>query len=137
MLPGLTPLTGNRDFLPGVYKSLFHRWHGKGIGVVGDLFLDNTLMSFNWLKDKFELDSSTFWGYLQDHYFINSSNVKPPEDRPVYCHIDDFLLIIFGAFGRKISILSISMLTGYIQSSLLDAYSLAIDAIHYTFPHRF
>ncbi len=36
-LSGLTPLTGNRDFLPGVQKSLFHRWHGKGIRVAGDL----------------------------------------------------------------------------------------------------
>lgn len=30
-------MIGNRDFLPGVQKSLFHRWYGKSIRVAGDL----------------------------------------------------------------------------------------------------
>lgn len=81
-LSGLTPLTGNRDVNPGVQKSLFHRWHGKGIRVAGDLFLDNTLMSFNQLKDKFELESGSFWGYLQIRNFINSGNLKPSGEMP-------------------------------------------------------
>lgn len=55
-LSSLTPLIGNRDFLPGIQKSLFHRWHWKGIRVVGDLYLDNTLRTFNKLKDKFNLE---------------------------------------------------------------------------------
>lgn len=91
-LSGLTPLIGNRDFLPGVQKSLFHRWHEKGIRVAGDLFLDNTLMSFNQLKDKFELESGSFWGYLQIRHFITSGNLKPSREMPVYCDMDDFLL---------------------------------------------
>lgn len=86
-------MTGNRDFLPGVQNSLFHRWHhGKGIRVAGDLFLDNTLMSFNQLKDKFELESGSFWGYLQICHFVNSGNLEPPKEMPVYCEIEDFLL---------------------------------------------
>lgn len=95
LLSSLTPLIHNRDFLPGVQKSIFHRWHALGIKTVGDLYLDTSLMTFAQLQEKFKLGREHFWGYLQIRHFLNSA-VEPQYDLPRLCDLDCFLIKLQG-----------------------------------------
>lgn len=46
----LTPLLRNKDFVPGMSRSMFDTWHKNGLRVIGDLFQNNTLMNFEQLQ---------------------------------------------------------------------------------------
>lgn len=61
----LSPVYLNMDFSPRVGSPLFKVWHTKGIRVVGDLFQDGSLMSFQQLQQKFDLPKQHHFGYLQ------------------------------------------------------------------------
>lgn len=58
----LTPLMGNRSFIPGVEGVVFLSWHEKGVRVVGDLFDDNNvLLSFRQAQHTFGLPKKDFF----------------------------------------------------------------------------
>ncbi len=82
----LSPICNILEFLPGLRRSLFESWLHKWILVIGDIFEDNILMSFQQLQDKF----NHFFVYLQLRHFINSL-VKPAEDTSIYSEAEKFI----------------------------------------------
>lgn len=89
--PMLSPICNNQELLPGLRLSLFVSWHDKGIRVIGGMFEDNILMTFQQLQVKFNFSKEQFFGYLQLRNFINSL-VKPAEDTPIYSEAEKFIL---------------------------------------------
>ncbi len=51
----------------------FKLWCEKGIVKLQDLFIDNNLMSFQQIMDKYELSKSEFFRFLQIRHFIQKS----------------------------------------------------------------
>uniref|UniRef100_A0AAY4BML7 Reverse transcriptase domain-containing protein n=3 Tax=Denticeps clupeoides TaxID=299321 RepID=A0AAY4BML7_9TELE len=79
----LNPIYANWDFAPGVGSPLFKTWYMKGIRVLGDLFQDGSLMSFQQLQQKFDLPNQHHFGYLQiRHYGISKQKQVPDPIAP-------------------------------------------------------
>lgn len=50
----------------GKQSIYWSHWLKKGVRIIGDLFVEDTFMSYNDLKEKFKLEGqSNFWKYLQ------------------------------------------------------------------------
>ncbi len=88
----LTPLMGNRDFLPGIENVVFRSWRERGVRVVGDLFDDNNvLMSFPQAQNRFGLPQKDFFAYLQVRHFINT-NLNPTQTETLKGPVDKFII---------------------------------------------
>lgn len=87
----LSPISQNPDFSAGVISSLFLLWQDKGIHVIGDLFKDNTLLSFQQLQETFNISKHLFFGYLQIRHFGSSQIASVPTDAP-YSDVERFIL---------------------------------------------
>lgn len=88
----LIPLTKNKEFAQGVWNSDSDIWHAKGIRLVGDLYQDNTQLSFQQLQQKFYTWSEPFFfRYLQVRDFIQSKVKNLPTDPPFFS--DRFICI--------------------------------------------
>uniref|UniRef100_A0A671UDU8 Reverse transcriptase domain-containing protein n=1 Tax=Sparus aurata TaxID=8175 RepID=A0A671UDU8_SPAAU len=68
----LAPIWGNTEFKPGTKDLGFKQWSLKGIRRIIDLYNGDTLMSFNAIKDGFNISQSHFFKYLQLRSFIHS-----------------------------------------------------------------
>ena len=66
----LSPIASNYLFKPSCQDSAFQEWHRKGIVHFKDLFINNSLASFEQLSRKFRLCKSNFFGYLQARHFV-------------------------------------------------------------------
>lgn len=54
----------------------------KGIILLGDLYCTNTLKSFDDLKQRYGLQKTQFWRYLQLHYVLQKifgSSLESPK----------------------------------------------------------
>lgn len=76
----LSPITQNPDFPAGVGSSVFSSWQNRGIRVIGDLFKDNILMSFQQLPVIFDVPKQHFFAFLQLRHFISSQVTLSPAD---------------------------------------------------------
>lgn len=82
----LSPITSNYLFKPASFDPGFRQWHRKGIVYFKDLFMNNTVASFQQLSEKFPLPKSDFFRYLQIRHFIVSqlpSLSTPPDNSTV------------------------------------------------------
>ena len=86
----LTPISSNHEFRPGCTSPIFKTWHSVGLRVLGDLFRDGVLMSFQQLQTQFNLPREHFFGFLQIRHFINSLQLPTPL-RPLYSKTEKFL----------------------------------------------
>ncbi len=68
----LAPIWGHTGFKSGTNDLGFKQWSHKGIRRIIDLYNGDTLMSFNKIKDKFNIPQSHFFKYLQLRSFIHS-----------------------------------------------------------------
>jgi len=66
------PIWGNTEFKPGAKDVGFKQWSHKGIRRIIDLYIGYTLMSFNEIKERFNIPQSHFFKYLQLGNFIHS-----------------------------------------------------------------
>lgn len=57
----ITPFWGNRNFTPGTNDLDFKLWADRGICKVPDLYDNDILLSFNEMKQKFDIDSKYFF----------------------------------------------------------------------------
>ena len=64
-LSSFSPIWGNNLFTPAKNDMGFKAWLNKGIIKLQDVYKDNTLMSFNELKAKFDIPQKHFSKYLQ------------------------------------------------------------------------
>lgn len=87
----LSPIYLNQDFVPGLGLSIFKAWHMKGICVIGDLFQDGSLMSFQQLRQKFDLPKQHHFGYLQIRHYVFSKQ-RYALDSPALSNLEGFLL---------------------------------------------
>lgn len=87
----LSPIYLNQDFVPGLGLSIFKAWHMKGIRVIGDLFQDGSLMSFQQLRQKFDLPKQHHFGYLQIRHYVFSKQ-RYALDSPALSNLEGFLL---------------------------------------------
>ncbi|KAG5263125.1 hypothetical protein AALO_G00282850 [Alosa alosa] len=81
----LSPITHNPDFPACIGSPVFSVWREKEVHLVADLFKDNTLMSFQQIRELYDVPKTHFYGYLQIRHFIASlSNFStarlPPTD---------------------------------------------------------
>lgn len=70
VLSQFTPIWGNSDFTPGKQDMGFKIWANKGLSKIADLFDDKTLMSFESLKRKHDIQPKHFFKYLQIRNYI-------------------------------------------------------------------
>lgn len=75
LLSQFSPLWGNQIFPPGRADAVFKLWKTKGLGIVRDFYMpkSDTLMTFQQLQDKFQLEKKHFFKYLQLRSFIWAS----------------------------------------------------------------
>ena len=73
VLSCFSPIWGNEHFSPANNDMGFKAWLSKGIVNLLDLYNDNTLMSFDELKAKYDVPQKHFFKYLQLRSFILKS----------------------------------------------------------------
>lgn len=80
-LSQFTPIWGNENFPPATMDKGFKLWADKGIAKIADLFQDGVLMSFEKIKQKFDLPAKHFFKYLQIRDFIHKTqkNISLPK----------------------------------------------------------
>ena len=71
-LSGSASLWSNPKLQIAKSPVLWREWVSRGILFLDDLFEDNTLLSFELLKDKFGLNNNQFWRYLQLRHMLVS-----------------------------------------------------------------
>ena len=70
VLSQFTPIWGNSDFTPGKQDLGFKIWANKGLNKIADLFNNKILMSFEELKQKYDIQPKHFFKYLQIRSYI-------------------------------------------------------------------
>uniref|UniRef100_A0A3P9J7K4 Reverse transcriptase domain-containing protein n=1 Tax=Oryzias latipes TaxID=8090 RepID=A0A3P9J7K4_ORYLA len=67
-----TPIWGNQYFIPGRADIIFQDWSSRGLKSIQDLYLPNSesLMSFDELTCKYNIDRKCFFKFLQLRSFI-------------------------------------------------------------------
>ena len=88
----LAPILNNHLFLPSCSDSAFRIWSDKGITKLGDLYNQETFMSFSELSTKFELSKSHLFRFFQARHFVRNQNPKFPS-RPPETLIDALLAL--------------------------------------------
>lgn len=68
-----TPIWGNSKFIPGRCDAGFKTWAEKGISKIGDLYVNNILMTFEDIVNKYDVPRKHFYKYLQLRSFIHKS----------------------------------------------------------------
>ena len=122
----LTPLIGNRHFTAGVRSGVFRSWYDSGIRVIGDLFVDGVLMSFEMIQDSFDVPRKDFFAYLQMRHFINT-DVKLPGDKPLLGPLEASIVYHVKEEG----------LISYFYNTFLDFSKLNIDMVLETWERDF
>ena len=114
----LTPLMGNRHFVAGVRSGVFRSWYDRGIRVIGELFVDGVLMSFEMMQDSFGVPRNDFFAYLQMRHFINT-DFKLPVDKPLLGPLEGSIVHCFNEKG----------LISYFYNTFLDFNKQNIDKV--------
>ena len=70
VLSQFTPIWGNSVFTPGKQDLGFKIWANKGLSKIADLFDNNTLMSFEDLRLKYDIQPKHFFKFLQIRNYI-------------------------------------------------------------------
>lgn len=65
-----TPICDNPDFPPGMMDDNFRVWAGKGISTLNNVLERSTMLSFNQLKRKFDIQQQDFFRFLQERNFV-------------------------------------------------------------------
>ena len=60
-----TPISANPSFTPSVINGTFDRWKKMGFQNVGHLYTQGKFVSFQQLKEKYNLETQDFFRYLQ------------------------------------------------------------------------
>ena len=70
-----SPIWGNHFFVPGRADATFKLWHSKGLKMIQDLYMVNSvvMMSFDELRAKFKLNRKHFFKYLQLRSFVKAN----------------------------------------------------------------
>lgn len=79
-----TPLFNNPNLLIGDQPIQFSEWRERGISVLGDIYADEGLYSFQILCSKFNLPRSSFFFYLQLRLALKAGGV--PWQSPLPSH---------------------------------------------------
>lgn len=87
----LTPIIRNRGFVLGLSSNIFDKWHDNGVHVIGDLYHDRVLMTFQQLQSQFSIPRDHFYGFLQIRHFVGSRSLPLP-DSDVYSDIERLLI---------------------------------------------
>lgn len=66
----LTPILNGPDFLPGCKGQGFKTWYACGLTKLGDLFANQTMLSFQQLQQQYWLQKSEFFRFLQIRHFV-------------------------------------------------------------------
>ena len=93
----LIPFVRNQDFPPGLLPSMFDSWHDNGAHVIGDLYHDGALMTFQHLQSQFSIPKEHFYGFLHIRHFVRSKNAPPP-DPVMFNDVERFLIDRKGLF---------------------------------------
>ena len=64
------PIDRNPTFAPSGLGGAFSKWNQKGIQCVGDLYIHGVFASFSQLQQKFGLENTNFFQYLQIRDYI-------------------------------------------------------------------
>lgn len=86
----MSPILKNPSFQPSLVDGAFYLWASLGIRSFSDLYIQNTLASFEQLSLKFGLPKSHFFRYLQIRSFVKEKSSQFPSRPP--CHDFDNLL---------------------------------------------
>ena len=83
VLSCFSPIWGNEHFSPATNDMGFKAWLSKGIVNLLDLYNDNTLMSFDELKARYDVPQKHFFKYLQLRSFILKSLKNSVQQPPM------------------------------------------------------
>ena len=76
------PILSNHLFTPSMSDLAFRAWHGNGIKLVQDLYLNKIFASFRQLSEKYLLPRSHMFRYLQIRHFVQSGYHPFPAQPP-------------------------------------------------------
>ena len=76
------PILSNHLFTPSVSDLAFRAWHGNGIRLVQDLYLNKIFASFKQLSEKYLMPRSHMFRYLQIRHFVQSGHHLFPAHPP-------------------------------------------------------
>ena len=85
LFPLLTPVHLNPDFPPGLADQAFSLWFSRGIKTVGDSLTEGTVLSFDQLREKYNLPLNNFFRYLQIRTFFFSNTKLHPNGFSTMC----------------------------------------------------
>lgn len=72
----LTPIHSNPDFPPGLEDHSFSLWAIRGIKTIGDLVVNDTLMSFDQFREKYNLQQNHFFRERRQHGLVTKWPTK-------------------------------------------------------------
>lgn len=72
LISRFSPIWGNAGFSPGKNDGGFREWAGKGVKQIMDLYRGESLMSFNEIKERYNVPQTHFFKFLQLRSFISS-----------------------------------------------------------------
>lgn len=71
-ISALTPIANNHFFKPSQLDRGFIDWKSKGLGCIGDLYVNYKFASFSQLQSTFNLPGSDFFRYLQVRHYVQT-----------------------------------------------------------------
>ena len=101
------PICGNHAFKPGLTDSAFRIWRDKGIDSLDNLYINDQFVSFQQLRDSFQLPPSHFFRFLQIRDFFRShlNSFELKTRHPVMDCLMDILPFSKGAVSQVYSVL--------------------------------
>jgi len=94
----MAPIVSNHLFTPAQLDLSFHAWHGNGIRVVKDLYIEGVFASFAQLAEKFGLPQSHHFRYFQIRDFVRKG-YHPFSELPPETPLDTLLATKAGPRG--------------------------------------
>lgn len=87
-----TPICNNHAFKPGLDDITFATWREKGLSLLKHFYIDGRLVSFQQLRDQYNLPNSHFFRFLQIRHFLRAS-VPNYDSIPQNATLDSFLSV--------------------------------------------
>lgn len=72
------PIIRNHMFTPSIIDTAFNCWEEKGLATLKDLYSNNSFMSFQQIREKYNIPNTHFFRYLQIRSFMSSNTSDFP-----------------------------------------------------------
>lgn len=103
-----SPICHNHAFSSALMDPVFFMWKAKNIVFIQDLYFEGNLVSFQWLRQTYDLLSTHLFRFLQIRHYIRS-HIPDYERMPKHNTMDSLRRLIPGSRGTVSSLYNILM----------------------------